>query len=300
MVSADETFRVRDLRQKQWFIVDDAYLNGFARLLGPYASMVYFTLCRHADSRQLCFPSISLIAQKVGISERQVIRCIQKLQDYNIIRIEKRPRHNANVYHLLDKTQWIRAAATSDSQSLVTPSHPKETTRRKHKKETTTGGEVVVLPLRQNETEKDTEPDQFGEVRHHLAEHPGLVKIYGAEMVLRSLKIARHNDPGRDLTAQSGAGAYLRGICKLGAVLPRELLSKQSQPPEDPRREEIRAMLTPGAEVSVEGNLCTVGVDGGAEVNRAAIPHEMLIDMVLAGAACVVNAKEKEETRHAN
>lgn len=305
-------FQVRDLRQKQWFVVDDAYLNGFARVLGPYSSMVYFVLCRHADSRfQSCYPSISLIAKKVGISERQVIRCIRKLQDHNIIRIEKRPRHNANVYHLLDKAQWIRSASSdsqslvthshpsSDSQSLpaVTPSHPKETTRRKHRKETTTT--LVVLPLRQ--TEKDTEPDQFREGRQYLPEHPGLVKIYGAETVLRALAIARHNDPTRDLSAKNGAGAYLRGICQFGAVLPRELQQKLEQPPtEDPRREEIRAMLTPGAEVSVEGRTSTVGMDGGTMINRAGIPREMLIDMVLAGAACVVMAKEKEETRHAN
>ncbi len=110
-------FQVRDLRQKQWFIVDDRYLNGYARLLGPYASMVYFVLCRHADSRfQSCYPSISLIAAKVGISERQVMRSIRKLQEYNIIRVGKRPRHNANVYHLLDKAQWI-GGASSDSQS---------------------------------------------------------------------------------------------------------------------------------------------------------------------------------------
>ncbi len=316
MGSAEKSFQVRDLRQKQWFIVDDAYLNGFARLLGPYASMVYFTLCRHADSRQLCFPSISLIAEKVGISERQVMRCIRKLQEHNIIRIKKRPRHNANVYHLLDKTQWIRAASSdsqsvvthshpsSDSQSLVlvTHSHPKETIRRKQKKETTTKGEaLVVLPL---ESEKDTEekdaeptaPDQFTDVRQYLVEYPGLERLYGTEMLLRALTIARRNDPARELSAKNGTGAYLRGICQFGAVLPGDLQQKLEQPPEDPRRAEIREILKPGVELAVEGNTCVVDSASGVVVGRSAIPREMLIDMILAGAAELTN---KEET-HAN
>ncbi len=317
MTNTEKSFQVRDLRQKQRFVVDDAYLNGFARLLGPYASMVYFTLCRHADSRfQSCFPSIPLIAEKLGISQRQVMRSIRKLQEHNIIRIEKRPRHNGNIYHLLDKAQWTRGGASSDSQSLVTHSHPssdsqslvlvthshpKDTQVRKHKKETTTT--LVVLPLAGKEKdveEKDTASttplDQFTNVTEYLAEYPELARRFGDDTLLRALAIARHNDPSRDLSARNGAGAYLRGICQFGAVLPREL---RERPAEDPKRTKIREMLQPGAELTVEGNTCVVDAAGGVVVGRAAIPREMLIDMVLAGAACVVNAKEKEET-HAN
>ncbi len=191
---------------------------------------------------------------------------------------------------------------SSDSQSLVlvTRSHRKDIQGRKHKKETTTEGETLVVPPlgRQDgtESERDTDPDHFAEVRQYLVEYPGLERLYGTEMLLRALTIARHNDPSRDLSAKNGTGAYLRGICKFGAVLPRELQQKLEQPPEDPRRAEIRALLKPGEELAVEGNTCVVDVEGGVVVGRAAIPREILIEMILAGAARLTN---KEET-HAN
>lgn len=108
-----EQFKIRDMRKKEKYFVDDAYLNGYARLCGVYATAVYNSLSRHANfHNQTCFPSIEKIAEQHSISKRSVIRGIEELRKWRIIkRIKekdkktKRQRHNT--YFLLDKSEWI-------------------------------------------------------------------------------------------------------------------------------------------------------------------------------------------------
>jgi len=78
-MTENDQFLVRSLRNKQHFIVDDAYLNGYAKLCGPNATLVYLCLCRHADRHQESFPSVQLMAGKTGISRDSVMRGIKKL-----------------------------------------------------------------------------------------------------------------------------------------------------------------------------------------------------------------------------
>lgn len=103
---------IRDTRKKEKFVVDDEYLNGYAKLCGINATGVYITLCRHADFHtQECFPSVKTISEKLGISERSVSYALKKLEDWNII-IRERTRHPKNSkwvnnsYTLLDKSVW--------------------------------------------------------------------------------------------------------------------------------------------------------------------------------------------------
>lgn len=98
-------FEVRDLRDKHWFIVDDAYLNGYARACGTSATCVYLVLCRHADKDQKCWPSIRLIARKLGISQVTVQKAIGILLDYRIIKKSGKPG-KSTLYTLVDKSLW--------------------------------------------------------------------------------------------------------------------------------------------------------------------------------------------------
>jgi hypothetical protein len=101
-----ESFEVRDLRGVDFCRVDDRYLNGYARLCGIYATGVYLVLCRHANSKtQSCFPSESLIAKKLNVSNVQVKRAIKTLESHNIIRVD-RASGRVNTYFLLDKRLW--------------------------------------------------------------------------------------------------------------------------------------------------------------------------------------------------
>ncbi len=103
-------FKVRDKRNKGWFYLDNEYLNGIGKYVGPTGISVYVSLCRHANEEQSCFPAQDTIAKEIGTSDRSVKRYIKKLEDFNIIRIEKtRTSHGKwlnNTYYLLDKTEW--------------------------------------------------------------------------------------------------------------------------------------------------------------------------------------------------
>lgn len=105
-----DSFEVRDHRNKAMFRVDDEYLNGYSKLCGVNSTMVYLCLCRHADRHQESFPSVRLMAEKTGVSERSVIRGIQTLIEWNIISKERERKPDAkwlnNRYVLLDKSVW--------------------------------------------------------------------------------------------------------------------------------------------------------------------------------------------------
>ena len=105
-------FKVRDLRQKTQFKIDDIYINGYARICRGNATLTYLSLCRHAEfESQKAFPSQKKIAFELGISIASVKRGIKKLIEYNIVKIEKEKmggRFNNSVYYLLDKSEWLK------------------------------------------------------------------------------------------------------------------------------------------------------------------------------------------------
>jgi len=108
----EQKFVVRDLRKKEKFQIDDEYLNGYAKLCGTNATLVYLCLCRHADYHtQECFPSVNMMSEKLGISRDSVMTGIKNLLEWNIILKERvRNPNNAkwinNSYTLLDKSVW--------------------------------------------------------------------------------------------------------------------------------------------------------------------------------------------------
>lgn len=102
--------RVIDKRQKEKFMMDDAYLNGMARICGWQATLVYLCLCRHADKEQECFPSIKLMQEKLGVGYNTIRRGISNLEKNNVIGVEREKdisgRWLNNTYILIDKTEW--------------------------------------------------------------------------------------------------------------------------------------------------------------------------------------------------
>lgn len=103
---------IRDSRDKEWFWLDNEYLNGYAKHLGTTASLVYISLCRHANNTtQTCYPSMELIAEELGMQRSSIGRAIKKLSDWNIISItetydQKTKKRNNNIYTLLSKNNW--------------------------------------------------------------------------------------------------------------------------------------------------------------------------------------------------
>jgi hypothetical protein len=110
-ITNSKTFKIRDLRRKDKYSIDDEYLNGYAKLCGVFGTAVYNSLCRHASKDQECFPSIELIAEQHNIGRSSVLRGLKKLKEWKIILVkkekdEKTKRQKNNVYVLLDKSQW--------------------------------------------------------------------------------------------------------------------------------------------------------------------------------------------------
>jgi len=102
---------IRDSRHKEWFWLDNEYLNGYAKHLGMSCTVVYLSLCRHANNQtQKCFPSMDLIAEENGISKDTVIRAVKKLEEWNIISVQRGKnvlgQQENNVYTLLAKNEW--------------------------------------------------------------------------------------------------------------------------------------------------------------------------------------------------
>ena len=102
---------IRDLRHKKKFIIDDIYIDKYARICGIYATGVYASLCRHADRNQKCFPSKKLLAQELKISERKAYDGLKILEKLNIMKIESQGRkkdgsYKSNEYTLFDSSQW--------------------------------------------------------------------------------------------------------------------------------------------------------------------------------------------------
>lgn len=115
---------IRDNRAKEWFWLDNEYLNGYAKHLGVHCTAVYISLCRHADNEtQTCFPSMQLIAEENGMSTKTVERGTKTLEKWGIISVKRgRGRDGkkiTNVYTLLSKSSW--KSKPTDSQSVGKP-----------------------------------------------------------------------------------------------------------------------------------------------------------------------------------
>ena len=143
------SFEVRDLRKKAFFMVDDIYLNGYAKFLGTTASMIYISLCRHSDKNQKSFPSQKLIAAELGLNERIVMRKIKLLEEWGLIGKEKTKSSTGkwlnNTYFLLDKANWklpptqkvymettyIKSTEPPTQKVYIKETHKKETHRER-------------------------------------------------------------------------------------------------------------------------------------------------------------------------
>jgi len=104
---------VRDVRSGT-FRIDDAFADFYQKALGPYTTAVYVQLCRYSNKAQEAWPSMERLAERSGISRRQVVKAIAALEESEMIAIIRgkatNGRQAVNVYVLLDKSQWRKPA----------------------------------------------------------------------------------------------------------------------------------------------------------------------------------------------
>jgi len=106
MFNNSEKFEIRDLREKNWFTMDNRFLDEYAPFLGVYAVGVYNSLCRHADKKQKAYPAEKTIAWEVNISPSMVGKSIKYLLFWGIIKKTRVGKHCTNRYYLLRKSTW--------------------------------------------------------------------------------------------------------------------------------------------------------------------------------------------------
>lgn len=106
--------------QGQWFHVFKSMVeSGDAAKLGGTAVLVYLVVKTYADfSTGRSFPGLELVAEKAGLSERQVIRCLKSLAEAGYLEIEQKAGKR-NIYRLREKIP-IMNAETGRPESVVT------------------------------------------------------------------------------------------------------------------------------------------------------------------------------------
>lgn len=99
-------------KRENFFIIDNDFIELYAKHLGVFSVAVYSCLSKYADGKTgRCWPSMVTIAEKLKIHRRTVTKALNKLQEFNVIRITRgidrklRKRKN-NVYQLVPKELW--------------------------------------------------------------------------------------------------------------------------------------------------------------------------------------------------
>lgn len=90
LLSRNDMFAIRLPKSGQFFRTENAVIDRAARYLKPYTLAVYIVICRFSGDPRECYPSQRCIAERLGISIRQVNREIKKLIRLNFIQIIKK------------------------------------------------------------------------------------------------------------------------------------------------------------------------------------------------------------------
>ena len=166
----EHLIEVRDLRSKQRFCIDDAFIDaGYSRLCGVYASAVYMSLCRHANTKQKSWPSIELIAEELAIGEKTVRRALKKLKAHRLIGVSRvrseKHRWLRNTYTLFDKRSWVKNPPVQETAGNV-----KQEAETPPVTETggSTGLPSPALPVREAKNDRSEGPpkDSHGKDSH--------------------------------------------------------------------------------------------------------------------------------------
>ena len=123
-------FPIRDQRTEQRFFVDNAFVDQYGPIIGPYGHAVYNVIVRHAkpDGRD-SWPSHATIAKKAGCSPAKVKNVLKQFEELGLVAV--RARYNAktggqtsNEYIILDPPPLADTPATTDTPGGYTADTP--------------------------------------------------------------------------------------------------------------------------------------------------------------------------------
>ena len=100
-INYDKPFELRDARNGSWFWVHTHIWRD--KRLKSTERDIYATLASYCNTEQQAFPSVRRIAKDTGKSARHVYRCLQILEKYHYISVERK-KGKVNLYTLLKTT----------------------------------------------------------------------------------------------------------------------------------------------------------------------------------------------------
>ena len=93
----------------------------------PTTKLVLFILSNYADENGSCYPSEKHLAKMVGVSDRQVRRCLAKLVDNKLISIEERKGTSNRYYLSMDiDVQTVRTPTSTNTKTDTKNIYTKE------------------------------------------------------------------------------------------------------------------------------------------------------------------------------
>lgn len=136
----DLPFEVQDRRKRGYFTIDNVLLDVYGKEIGPFAIAVYAVLARFANSDSECWPGYATIAERTGMSTKQVGREITKLAAKQIISVTPRYNpetkvHSSNLYTLLDITGGMDCVSIGGMDCVSIPMDRKSPRRKPNKKD---------------------------------------------------------------------------------------------------------------------------------------------------------------------
>lgn len=97
-----DSFSVRDQRKPGHHWADNEVIDDFGKIIGVYGYSIYMFLCRYAGNRDgRCCKTQGEIAEAFSISRDTVFRSVLKLQECQLIRLEKQV-DNTVTYFILE------------------------------------------------------------------------------------------------------------------------------------------------------------------------------------------------------
>jgi hypothetical protein len=101
----EQSFAVTYRGRRPFFMIFKDIFDQYGARLGPYGWAVYSALHRFAGETGECFPSYRTIALRTGMTRRQVIKEVAKIEAFGLLEIERR-FEQSNVYTLLEPGEY--------------------------------------------------------------------------------------------------------------------------------------------------------------------------------------------------
>lgn len=119
---------MRDLREKDWFWLDNALIDRTD--LNLYEKMLYACLARHTGKKEYAYPALETLAKELGIKDtRTIVKYTKTLADKGLVVIEKL-KGKSNRYYLknVEKVPTLDVPSNKEVDTLEVPTFDVPTT----------------------------------------------------------------------------------------------------------------------------------------------------------------------------